>query len=49
MHLVGWINPLPLWIVEAIAEGSLTVLQLKGYQVLQGTVTNPQGTTTCFL
>ena len=49
MHLEGWVNPLPDWIVACIKVGKLTIHQAKGYQYLQGTVTNPEGTLVIFL
>ena len=50
MHLLGWIHPLPKWIIEAVLEGKLQVVDTtdkKGLvylQYLKGTVTNPEGT-----
>ena len=47
--LMGWVNPLPLWLHEAVLDGTLNVVEVKGVQLLQGTVTNPQGTIIQFL
>ena len=43
IHLEGWVNPLPQWLVDAILDGRVTVHHGKGYQFLRGTVVNPQG------
>ena len=49
MTLRGWVNPLPQFIVEAVAAGHLVVVKvpLKGgdyFEALRGTITNPQDT-----
>ena len=47
--LRGWVNPLPMWVREAILDGRLNVIEFKGVQLLKGTVTNSQGTIVSFL
>jgi len=45
MTLKGWSNPLAQWIVNAIAEGKLTVYYDKktNCELLKGMATNPFG------
>lgn len=47
MHLLGWSQPLPEFIVTAVQSGTLTVYTetIKGqtYQFLRGTVQSPYG------
>lgn len=49
MTLEGWVTNLPSWIMTEIEKGALTVHQGKGFQYLQGKVTNPQGTVIWFM
>ena len=47
--LLDWVNPLPFWLREAVLDGRLNVVEVKGVQLLQGKATNPQGTVIQFL
>ena len=63
LTLEGWVNPLPLYLVEAVDAGVLVICEgklrplrgaqdrrtaVEGFQYLQGTVVNPQGTVISF-
>lgn len=47
MHLLGWKNPLPIWIEVAIIEEKYKVvfeiIQGKEYEMLYGSTINPYG------
>ena len=40
IKLEGWEKPLPVWIVDAIIKGDITVHNAKGYQYLIGQAYN---------
>ena len=51
MHLKGWTNPLPQWIVDAIKEGKIKVWydQKNDCELLKGEAVNPYGIVIAFL
>jgi len=45
IHLIGWINPLPDYIVKAIQSDTITIHKGKGFQYLLGETTYPNSKT----